>query len=490
MIDGMLVWPGMPNANARRWTLQRTAVRQLTCISGVWRSAALLYAVLLLTGTHAARAAGVVGTGTAASCTDAALNAALADGGLVTFKCGGGPVTIDISVGTGTKPVNTDTTLDGRGQITISGGNAVPVFSVTRGVTFTVQNLTLANGSQARAIYNDAGTLMVTNSTFSDNSAGAIYNYAGTLTVTNSTFSDNSGGSIYNYAGTLTVTNSTFSNNSGAIYNDAGMVTVTSSTFSGNSAGSGGAIFSGGGILSHVAQLTVTNSTFWDNSAGSGGAIYKDAGMLTVTNSTFSGNSAGSGGAIWDTGTALLRNTIVANSPSGDNCSGSITDSGHNLDDGMTCGFSAASSLSGTDPQLDPAGLSNNGGPTQTVALCTDADVPTGCTATSPAIDAGDQAICAAQPVNNRDQRGFVRPGVGHTQCSIGAYEARIGAPGACVGDCDAGGSVTVDKIITLVSIALGIAELAACPAGIPNGAAVDVALILQAVNNTLSGCS
>ena len=467
--------------------MQRTAVRQSRCTSGVPRSLALWYAVFLLTGTHTAWAAGVVGTGTAASCTDAVLTAALAHGGLVSFNCGGGPVTIDISAGTGTKPVDSDTTLDGGGLITISGGNAVPVFSVDRGVTFTVRNLALANGGRARAIYNDAGTLMVTNSTFSDNGAGAIYNYTGTLTVTNSAFSDNSGGGIYNYAGILTVTNSTFSNNSGAIYNDNGMVAVASSTFSGNSAGSGGAIFSGGGILSHVGELTVANCTFWDNSAGSGGAIYKDAGMLTITNSTFSGNSAGSGGSIWVMGAVLLRNTIVANSPSGDNCFGSITDSGHNLEDGTTCGFSTASSLSSTDPQLDPAGLSHNGGPTQTLALCTDVDVPTGCAAASPAIEAGDQAICAAQPVNHRDQRGFVRPGAGHTRCSIGAYEP--GRSGTCVGDCDAGGSVTVEKIITLVNIVLGNAELAACPAGIPNGAAVDIALILQAVNNTLSGC-
>ena len=70
----------------------------------------------------------MVGTGTAASCTDAALNAALAGGGLVTFDCGG-PATIDISTGTGTKTIAADTTIDGGGLITISGGNTVRVFS-------------------------------------------------------------------------------------------------------------------------------------------------------------------------------------------------------------------------------------------------------------------------------------------------------------------------------------------------------------------------
>jgi hypothetical protein len=42
-------------------------------------------------------AAGVVGTGTPESCTEAGLDAALAGGGAVTFDCGGGVVTIPIS---------------------------------------------------------------------------------------------------------------------------------------------------------------------------------------------------------------------------------------------------------------------------------------------------------------------------------------------------------------------------------------------------------
>jgi hypothetical protein len=40
----------------------------------------------------------------------------------------------------------------------------------------------------------------------------------------------------------------------------------------------------------------------------------------------------------------------------------------------------------------------------------------------SAAIDAADDAICAAAPVNNRDQRGFTRPWGPH--CDIGAFEA------------------------------------------------------------------
>ena len=117
----------------------------------------------------------VVGKGTAASCTDAALNAGLTGGGVVTFNCGGGLVTIDISTGTGTKTISADTTIDGGSLITISGGNSVGVFSVNTGVNFTVQNLTITHGDldTSGGIYNNGGTLTVTNSTFSGNIAAS-----------------------------------------------------------------------------------------------------------------------------------------------------------------------------------------------------------------------------------------------------------------------------------------------------------------------------
>src|SRR5207249_5632190 len=112
--------------------------------------------------------------------------------------------------------------------------------------------------------------------------------------------------------------------------------------------------------------------------------------------------------------------SILADSTSGGNCGGTIADGGHNIDDGTPCGFTGAgcatttgTSFCTTNPLLDPAGLASNGGPTQTIALGS----------MSPAINHGDETICAAPPVNNLDQRGFVRPGMGATNCSIGAYE-------------------------------------------------------------------
>jgi DNA-binding beta-propeller fold protein YncE len=58
-----------------------------------------------------------------------------------------------------------------------------------------------------------------------------------------------------------------------------------------------------------------------------------------------------------------------------------------------------------------------------------------------------------------------------------------------CAGDCNGDGQVTVDEILTLVTIALGNAETSACPSGVPSRAKVNVALITQAVNDALSGC-
>jgi hypothetical protein len=60
--------------------------------------------------------------------------------------------------------------------------------------------------------------------------------------------------------------------------------------------------------------------------------------------------------------------------------------------------------------------------------------------------------------------------------------------PVARTGDCDGSGDVAVNEIITLVNIALGTAQPSACASGVPSGAEVNVALIIQAVSNALNG--
>ena len=211
----------------------------------------------------------------------------------------------------------------------------------------------------------------------------------------------------------LTLNNLTVANGRGAggggIANQ-GTLTVTNSTLSGNNANVG--IASGGGIWNYGGTVTVSNSTLSGNSASyAGGGIENNRGTLTMSNSTLSGNSVtdvdyGKGGGISSFGGSVtLKNTIVANSPSGGSCYGTITDGGYNLDSDGSCGFGTANnSLSGVDPML--GALADNGGPTLTHALLEG----------SPAIDKGNSFGATA------DQRGVARPQ--GAASDIGAFES------------------------------------------------------------------
>jgi hypothetical protein len=186
----------------------------------------------------------------------------------------------------------------------------------------------------------------------------------------------------------------------------------------------GGRFQLGGGILNNGGTLEVNNSTLSGNSADIGGGIAHQDGTATITNSTFSGNSGGTrGGGITSLGAATppttitIRNTILASTT----CviqGATFTDEGGNLDDGATCPFTASTSKSNTPAGLDPDpfGLRDNGGPTQTIALCSGVDTPKGCTGPSAAIDA---AVNCPPPTT--DQRGVSRPQ--GASCDIGAFE-------------------------------------------------------------------
>ena len=66
----------------------------------------------------------VVGTGTHASCTFAALSAAVSAGGEITFDCGAAPVTIAVTA-TLHLPTTKNTVLDGGRKVTLDGGGKV-----------------------------------------------------------------------------------------------------------------------------------------------------------------------------------------------------------------------------------------------------------------------------------------------------------------------------------------------------------------------------
>src|SRR5690606_10864520 len=69
----------------------------------------------------------VVGDGTAASCTAAALGDAVAQGGTITFDCGTAPVTIGVSQQISLR-IDTDTTIDGGGLVTLDGQDSSRIF--------------------------------------------------------------------------------------------------------------------------------------------------------------------------------------------------------------------------------------------------------------------------------------------------------------------------------------------------------------------------
>ena len=240
--------------------------------------------------------------------------------------------------------------------------------------------------------------MTVTNSTFSSNSANGVVGYGG--------------GGIYNDYGTVNVTNSTFSdnnttNNGGGIYcSSLCTLNVTNSTFSSNETTGG----HGGGIYNKGNMTTVTNSTFYGNIAGGvhdGGGIYSDSGTLNVTNSTLSGNSApwGTGGGIYNNdtnSTATVQNTIIANFYMSTNCGGTLGGA-NNLTDDNSCGSGFTNSSS-----IRLGTLGNYGGSTQTFPLSYN----------SVAIDAADSAHCPTL-----DQRGQPRNDL---QCDVGAYEMQM----------------------------------------------------------------
>ena len=288
----------------------------------------------------------------------------------------------------------------------------------------TVTNNTGDNGG---GIYiKDAGARLtmtggsITNHT-NDGNGGGIGNERGDVTLINVDISNNTsklGGGVWNkeVEATLDVTNSTFSQNTsnddgGAIFVEKSTLTVNRATMNGNAAAR-----DGGGLWIKDAIATLTNVTISGNSApgDEGGGIRAEKGIVQLNNVTLTGNSAGSGGGIFvQSDPVILFNTIVANSTSGGNCSGSITSLGTNLDSANTCALTGTGDLINSNPNL--GSLQNNGGLTQTHALSTG----------SPAIDAGNNTNCPAT-----DQRGVGRPIDGDVDtiavCDIGAYEAPL----------------------------------------------------------------
>lgn len=228
------------------------------------------------------------------------------------------------------------------------------------------------------------------------------------------------GGVFVGEGGSLTLLDSTLTGNyadhdGGGVFAALGStIHVERSTLSGNWGNVGGA-------LRTLGDATIVNSTLSGNGAFGwwGGAIFHTDGVMDVVNSTITGNV----GPDWapsaifvgswapdQISTLNLTNSIVAHNQWIGCYQGffggtpTLASGGHNVVSDDTCNLTAAGDQPNTDPLL--GSLADNGGPTWTHALLTG----------SPAIDAGDDAVCPAT-----DQRGVARPQ--GPACDTGAYE-------------------------------------------------------------------
>ncbi len=347
----------------------------------------------------------------------------------------------------------------------------------------TIQNAWATTGIPVYGggIWNESGTLTLTNSTVRDNVSwdfgGGIYNNTGqTTTLINSTVSGNlaffaDGGGLYNYGGTLNITDSALSGNvavggGGGILNtnfppfDWGILTVTNSTIGTNNDGvlGGGGLYNWGGIATFI-DTTVSGNL---STSGDGGGITNDQGDLTIERTTVSGNVPalinGVGG-IFQAGTALLTNATVSSNTGiglGNGCNPAFITTiisstiSSNTDTGLVNCFGAVTLrntiLSGnTNTDCINGGILSSSGynldSDNTCGLASAGDMPNtnpmlgplqdngGPTFThallagSPAIDTGSNTACPAT-----DQTGSQRPMDGDADgiftCDIGAFEA------------------------------------------------------------------
>jgi CSLREA domain-containing protein len=284
-------------------------------------------------------------------------------------------------------------------------------------VTLTNCIVSFNTSNSGGAFFCDVGsTTNIINCTISYNSAvgapgaggngGGAYSQGGTLVVSGSTFMGNSadddgGGISRSDPGALVLTLSTLKDNT-AVGSGGGLsttstegfiVSVVGCTVSGNSAALGGGIQVSDGSLELVNSTVSNNTTI--AGTGNGAGIRALGGpphfFVVLTNSTIASNATALGAGAKGGGISnessepiFVKNCLIALNLAdvGPDVSGNFastltfTSEGFNLvgkTDGGA-GFTAATDLTGTiaaplDPKLDPNGLLDNGGPTQTIAL-------------------------------------------------------------------------------------------------------------------------
>ena len=249
----------------------------------------------------------------AGSCTAAALTAAVAKGGVITFDCGA-PTTLTLAAPL-VPPRTIDTVIDGGGQVTLDGGGTSRILTFNGGAydatrtTITLQNLTLQNG-HATGTPIPVAPAPCSQGYSTDAGGGAVWIVDGVLHVVNDVFTGNAaqtpgpdvgGGAIYaNGSLGVVVVGSRFAGNTGANGGALGMLdstlSVYSSTFAGNTA-------TGSGQNTNDATRCPSTTSHEIGDGGSGGAIYLDGGSdgdTTLCGDVFSTNHANAlGGALF-----------------------------------------------------------------------------------------------------------------------------------------------------------------------------------------------
>ncbi|MEZ5374190.1 MAG: CSLREA domain-containing protein [Microthrixaceae bacterium] len=290
-------------------------------------------------------------------------------------------------------------------DLTVTGGSAVSTESGgafrsstslwMHHVTATGNEVTGA-GASGGAIFNNGGTLVVTNSELSSNTAvragGAVEANAGTTMIEQSSLTDNfagsspgNGGAFHlTGAGTVAVNRSNVDDNTaasegGGLWNSAGgTMTVAGTTLTGNIANGVAADNGGGALFNDGGTLTVNTSTVSENAAdqgsGSGGGVFNNAGSLTVRNSTLTQNSsARAGGAVETAGGSV----VLAGARLENNDTGASPGNGGGLHAGGPAMVNVdRSTVTGNSAALEGGGLWNSALGTMTINRSTVASTP------------------------------------------------------------------------------------------------------------------
>jgi predicted outer membrane repeat protein len=270
----------------------------------------------------------VIGNGTPASCTSAAVVAAVAEGGIITFSCGPAPVTITMEATAKVVNTSAEVVLDGGGKVTLSGGGVRRILYLDTcdpaqhwttshcqdqlEPRLTVQNLAFADGNSTGQTYDGGG-------------GGAIFDRGGQLKVINSSFTGNRCDPAGPDLGGAAIR--------ALSQYDNLPVYVVHSTFRDGACSNGGALSSIGvswQVLNSV--MTGNQATGWGANpassgspgGGSGAAIYTDGDLysVTVAGTLIEGNTAREGGgAIFfvsddNTGTLSIEDSTLHDNPS------------------------------------------------------------------------------------------------------------------------------------------------------------------------------